>query len=931
DFLNGYFLTNAERIRNDPDHVVLHVPKDGPLSAEMVEQHWRLALEFFASSPGCVVPNLKVVQESLICCAKRYGIFVKAKGYGRTLKDWARHEAPHIRTLLTHTLTLCTRSKSSRSPQIRMLKEMLHMLLAKSGMAPEVGIEAALKAAAQQDDADEVSTPSSSSASPPSVAKPVVPIRRRRCKAPQVNMDELETQLEATMDAMMEARQDEPTDDSKRQALKETKPISVTPPEMPDVPDHTMELKESETDTDAYKAQLLQQKATRVESAKALVSKANSDNKVKKTQVKTGKGRGRGRGRGKAAKEISDDQPQEVAVRDDNAGDKPVPDDIDVSHPGEAIDGEKSDEENGGGDDGKKDKKTYKRKVFTPDELDAMWQQRVEEFKTAGISIPTDFDPKTRKSFTLSPPEAAGHCGTLGILWSIDQVYVNKMINSDPTVKKNARDIDMLELFSGEGTYGIDCRSFDILKNPMHDLTEPQGFFIALTKVLRVRRNGVIWGGNPCSSWIWISAHTTKRRSSMGVMGDESVPSVAIANCLAARFALIAMVAVIQGLWWCVEQPSSSLLPECPYMAHIMTNMMPAFSCRTWLGAFQHWCAKPTLLFGSWPSLGDLVAKMSKEQMRALQSTSCGMYSKAKRADGSTQAAQAAIAQGERRQQLVCSVLGVSNGTSSGVKRDRKEMTVTTSTHVTPDVPKKHCEGDVTPRALSFGDAMSPPESDHVATAPSAVSIPPQPEPPAPPSVEAPVTSPHPAVATPVPPSPATGAPAVMRSSGETPHPLAELAAPPPPTPVSPPEPASTPASGPIPPTPATAKATGTPSNNIAPGAQQVELDPEAERARYMRFTRRSVSKKAPAEITLKFREAAKAPQLYVWDLHQVHKDLYPKTYVHKFNLTRVTLLGGTYHHPITNTYIFLLPTGVCTMWMIHHICGRIQNTYASR
>ena len=30
------------------------------------------------------------------------------------------------------------------------------------------------------------------------------------------------------------------------------------------------------------------------------------------------------------------------------------------------------------------------------------------------------------------------------------------------------------------GTYGIDCRSFDILKNPMHDLTEPQGFFIAL-------------------------------------------------------------------------------------------------------------------------------------------------------------------------------------------------------------------------------------------------------------------------------------------------------------------------------------------------------------------------------------------------------------------------------------------------------------------
>ena len=159
---------------------------------------------------------------------------------------------------------------------------------------------------------------------------------------------------------------------------------------MPDVPDHTMELKESETDTDAYKAQLLQQKATRVESAKALVSRANGDCKVvKKTQVKSARGRGRGRGRGKAPKEISDDQPQEVAVCDDNADHDGVPT-IDVSHPGGTIDGEKGegDGEKGEGDgekeegDGEKEeggdgKKRYKRKVFTADELDAMWKQRV--------------------------------------------------------------------------------------------------------------------------------------------------------------------------------------------------------------------------------------------------------------------------------------------------------------------------------------------------------------------------------------------------------------------------------------------------------------------------------------------------------------------------------------------------------------------------
>ena len=49
-----------------------------------------------------------------------------------------------------------------------------------------------------------------------------------------------------------------------------------------------------------------------------------------------------------------------------------------------------------------------------------------------------------------------------------------------------------------------------------------------------------------------------------------------------------------------VEQPSSSCLPQCPYVAHVMTNMAPTWYLRTWMGAFNHWCSKPTALFGSW-------------------------------------------------------------------------------------------------------------------------------------------------------------------------------------------------------------------------------------------------------------------------------------------------------------------------------------------
>lgn len=36
DWLNQYFMANAERIRSDKDHTVLMVPKEGPASSEMV-------------------------------------------------------------------------------------------------------------------------------------------------------------------------------------------------------------------------------------------------------------------------------------------------------------------------------------------------------------------------------------------------------------------------------------------------------------------------------------------------------------------------------------------------------------------------------------------------------------------------------------------------------------------------------------------------------------------------------------------------------------------------------------------------------------------------------------------------------------------------------------------------------------------------------
>ena len=48
-----------------------------------------------------------------------------------------------------------------------------------------------------------------------------------------------------------------------------------------------------------------------------------------------------------------------------------------------------------------------------------------------------------------------------------------------------------------------------------------------------------------------MSSSVTKRSTDMGIFGDESVRCVVEGNLIAARFALLAMVAAVRGVWWC--------------------------------------------------------------------------------------------------------------------------------------------------------------------------------------------------------------------------------------------------------------------------------------------------------------------------------------------------------------------------------------------
>ena len=54
-----------------------------------------------------------------------------------------------------------------------------------------------------------------------------------------------------------------------------------------------------------------------------------------------------------------------------------------------------------------------------------------------------------------------------------------------------------------------------------------------------------------CFRWVWISLSSSKR-SMENIMGDSGRPFVVMGNLLSARFALLALVALVSGVFWMV-------------------------------------------------------------------------------------------------------------------------------------------------------------------------------------------------------------------------------------------------------------------------------------------------------------------------------------------------------------------------------------------
>ena len=183
--------------------------------------------------------------------------------------------------------------------------------------------------------------------------------------------------------------------------------------------------------------------------------------------------------------------------------------------------------------------------------------------------------------------------------------------------------LDFAEIFSGAGAVhralaalGYRGRRMDLSYHRAHDLLTPVGFALALEMAEAIKPGGLMWLAPPCSTWVWMARASTGRH--IQVEGDITLETVVRNNALAERVALLLEVVSLQGGYWLLEQPRSSMLWDYPAMKAVLERhgCTPAY---LHMGAYGGRTLKPTTLMGTAPFAHELARTCTARQQLRLQ------------------------------------------------------------------------------------------------------------------------------------------------------------------------------------------------------------------------------------------------------------------------------------------------------------------------
>ena len=162
------------------------------------------------------------------------------------------------------------------------------------------------------------------------------------------------------------------------------------------------------------------------------------------------------------------------------------------------------------------------------------------------------------------------------------------------------------------------------------------GFLKALALMMRLHPLGLWYGGVPCCSFGFLSS-PTHGRGALTPWGNPW-PFVYAGNVLCTRYITLALLALIRGCVWMLEQPEKTTISHippvqllmrdylrplmakwfCPQLLYGCTDMNMIYVTCTqhptyikihylstiwprWMGLYGHWCIKPQVALGNAP------------------------------------------------------------------------------------------------------------------------------------------------------------------------------------------------------------------------------------------------------------------------------------------------------------------------------------------
>ncbi len=179
------------------------------------------------------------------------------------------------------------------------------------------------------------------------------------------------------------------------------------------------------------------------------------------------------------------------------------------------------------------------------------------------------------------------------------------------------RDLDFVEVFAGEQSISKGLRllgmrglSMDGRISVDHDVLTPVGFLALLRGVMRLRPGGLLWAAPPCSTWIFLSRHSTMRH--VDVAGNPDSFYVRSQNALVCRLLVLCALCIKRGVFWVIEQPVSTIMFEyAPFKRFLQRHAPLIKTARLHMGAFGLLAEKQTVLLGTAPHVEQLTRAMS--------------------------------------------------------------------------------------------------------------------------------------------------------------------------------------------------------------------------------------------------------------------------------------------------------------------------------